>query len=258
MSIAMNSVQLFQEKVLKSTGKTYVAEKEPPVIKAANKKAFQKKVAADALPLGQAKRGSLRDELIRITLKTIDEKGYQALRARALTDEAGCALGGLYTVFPDMDALIITAKLQILDQLDREMAELGSTKPDAEGATLHLLALADAYLGFATTRLRRWQTLFQHRLSEDALLPEAYFLRLTEIFKHVEKPLSFILPQSSAAARAATGRALFAAVHGIVVLGLEQRLGLTPVDAIRAQFHILVRSVAAGLILQPDLANAAR
>ncbi len=226
--------------------------------KTTQKKTSGKKLPAHALPLGQDKRGNLRDELIRITLRTIDEKGYQALRARALTDEAGCALGGLYTVFPDMDALIITAKLQILDQLDAVMAALGPSKPDAGGATAHLLALADAYLTFATTRLRRWQTLFQHRLSEDAQLPEAYFLRLSEIFKHVEKPLSFILPQSSEAARAATGRALFAAVHGIVVLGLEQRLGQTSVDAIRTQFHILVRGVAAGLSHQPDVANAAQ
>ena len=73
-----------------------------------------KKLPPHAAPIGQDKRGNLRDDLIRITLRTIDEKGYQALRARALTDEADCALGGLYTVFPDMDALIITAKLQIL------------------------------------------------------------------------------------------------------------------------------------------------
>lgn len=205
-------------------------------------------------PIVAPKRELLRETLLQIAERTIDEKGYQALRARALTDEAGCALGALYTVFPDMDALMIEVKLRILDQLDATMAAV-----TVEGAEAQLLALADTYLGFAVSCKRRWQTLFQHRLADEAIMPELYFQRLAEIFAHVEKPLAAILPLSSAAARASTGRALFAAVHGIVVLGLEQRLGQTDEQAIRVQFHILVQSAIAGLTQNAriaDLANA--
>ncbi len=205
-----------------------------------------------------ARREALRETLLHLALQTIDTHGYQALRARALTDAAGCALGALYTVFQDMDALFIAAKLKILEQLDDDMANnatvgsgVSSQAPpilEPAAATTHLLALADAYLTFANTHFHRWQTLFQHRLGENTPLPEAYFERLTHIFGHIERPLGVIMPQSSTSSRALTSRALFASVHGIVVLGLEQRLGETSAASIRAQYQMLVRNVVAGLL----------
>eukprot|EP01037_Dinobryon_pediforme_P017628 gene17628-17831_t len=197
------------------------------------------------------KHDILREKLLTTAERIIEEKGYQALRARMLTEEVGCALGALYMVFSDMDALMMAVKLRILDQLDMTMAAVAT---DAD-ALAHLLALADAYLGFAIGHRRRWETLFQHRLADATVLPEIYFRRLDEIFAHVEKPLADVLPNSSLMARASTGRALFAGVHGIVALGLEQRLGPIPEGVIRAQFYILVHSAIVGLIRQPNIAS---
>lgn len=192
------------------------------------------------------KREALRETLIEAAEAVIEQRGSQALRARELTEAAGCALGALYNVFPDMDALVVAVKLRILDQLDAIMQAVPQ-RLAGQGPQAHLLGLADAYLDFAIGEPRRWQALFKHQLSEGAHLPEAYFARLAEIFAHVEAPLAALLPGATPQARTMAGRALFAGVHGIVLLGLEQRLGLASPEMIRAQFHLLVGAALKGM-----------
>ncbi|MGH6752025.1 MAG: TetR/AcrR family transcriptional regulator, partial [Bradyrhizobium sp.] len=40
---------------------------------------------------------------------------------------------------------------------------------------------------------------------------------------------------------------LFSAVHGMVLLGLEQKLIAVPVEALRAEIAVIVRAVVKGL-----------
>jgi hypothetical protein len=44
-----------------------------------------------------------------------------------------------------------------------------------------------------------------------------------------------------------TARSLFSAVHGMVTLGLEQKLIAVPLDALRAEIAIMVRAMIDGL-----------
>ena len=191
-------------------------------------------------------RTDLREALLLAAEAVIERKGSQALRARELTEAAGCALGALYNVFPDMDALVVAVKLRILDRLDQRMRAVSRATGDNDAEAV-LLGLADAYLDFALAEPRQWQALFKHQLSAGTLLPQAYFDRLGEIFAHVEAPLAQLVPGMGEAGRAQAGRALFAGVHGIVLLGLEQRLGETSAEMIRAQFHLLVGSALRGM-----------
>src|SRR5262249_13805932 len=101
-----------------------------------------------------ARRDELREALLAALEQTGVTQGWQALRARDLARDVGCAVGAIYNVFPDLDALVFAAKGRTLDLLDRELADavgavaaVGSVSTDV--ATRQLLALADAYLRFA-------------------------------------------------------------------------------------------------------------
>jgi AcrR family transcriptional regulator len=50
-------------------------------------------------------------------------------------------------------------------------------------------------------------------------------------------------------------RSLFSAVHGMVVLGLEQKLIAVPIDALRNEIAIIVRAMVNGLALEPRLTS---
>lgn len=52
-----------------------------------------------------------------------------------------------------------------------------------------------------------------------------------------------------------TARSLFSAVHGMVMLGLEQKLIAVPIDDLRNEIAIMVRAMVNGLALEPQLTS---
>jgi hypothetical protein len=50
-------------------------------------------------------------------------------------------------------------------------------------------------------------------------------------------------------------RSLFSAVHGMVALGLEQKLVAVPLDVLRREIALIVRAMVNGIILE-DKADA--
>ncbi len=76
----------------------------------------------------QNPRQRLREQLIDATERLIAAHGLGALRARDLAQAAGCALGAIYTVFADLDALVLTVNARALSSRIRSIA-LGLTSP---------------------------------------------------------------------------------------------------------------------------------
>jgi AcrR family transcriptional regulator len=205
---------------------------------------------------GTAERhAELRAALLRAVERTVEAEGYQALRARSLANEVGCAVGAIYNVFPDLDALVLAAKARALDALDAELADAiardDAADAAADGVALRkLLALAETYLTFATERLPIWRMLFEYRIAPTAEVPAWYQARLADLFAHLDAPLRAIVPDLPAKKRASLGRALFSAVHGVIALGLEEKLDRTSRATIAAQAATIVRACVAGLMVR--------
>jgi AcrR family transcriptional regulator len=203
------------------------------------------------------RRLALRDALIASATRIVSERGYQALRVRDLAQDVGCALGAIYNVFPDLDALIIAVKARTLDALDAEI-DRRSRSPGVSGAALRgnaleqLAGLARTYLAFATSHPRQWQTLFEHRAA-DTNVPQAYVEQLGRILGHIERPLATVAPGAPPEKRRLFAHALFCAVHGIVALGLDQKLGPLSDDLLSWQVEAVVRATVLGLADHPEL-----
>jgi AcrR family transcriptional regulator len=204
-----------------------------------------------------ARRDELREALLAALERTVVMQGWQALRARDLAREVGCAVGAIYNVFPDLDALVFAAKGRTLDLLDHELADAvravaatGSASPGV--ATRQLLALADAYLRFAVDQSPFWRMLYEHRAAPGTEVPEWYRARLAALFGHLNAPLRAIVPDLAEEKRALLGRALFSAVHGIVALGLEERIDTLSHAAIAGQVATIVRACVAGLMARGE------
>jgi AcrR family transcriptional regulator len=200
-----------------------------------------------------ARRGELREALLAAVERTVVAEGYQALRARDLAREVGCAVGAIYNVFPDLEALIFAAKGRTLDLLDRELAAaVGAVGTAASGepavATRQLLALAHAYLRFAIDHAPLWRMLFEHRAAAGTEVPAWYRDRLSALFVHLDAPLRAIVPDLADDKRALLGRALFSAVHGIVAIGLEERIDSISPVAIASEVETIVRACVSGLV----------
>jgi AcrR family transcriptional regulator len=201
------------------------------------------------------RRAALREALAASAQRIIAEHGYQALRARDVAQEVGCALGAIYNVFADLDALVLAVKERTLDMLEAEIAARipSAAQPpgvDArsarDAARRSLRDLAELYLAFASEHPRLWQAVFEHR-SPDPMVPDAYMAKLDGVLRHVERPFEILAPELAPGDRQLWARALFSAVHGVVALGLDQKLGPLSPASLKWQVDALVRAATAGI-----------
>lgn len=203
------------------------------------------------------RRALLRQALIEAAERRIASEGVRGLKARDLAAEAGCAIGQIYNVWPDLDSLIIAVNGRTLDDLDELLlAAKGSEGlAPAEEARALLLAQARAYLDFARHNGNRWRAVFEHRMAKPRPLPAWYREQQARLFSHVDRPLRTLLPRLAPAERAALGRSIFSAVHGMVWLGLEELLGRQTSEDLSRQIGLVVGALVTGL--REDAAGAA-
>jgi AcrR family transcriptional regulator len=198
------------------------------------------------------RRGQLKTALIDAAEEIIARDGLAALRARDIAAAAGCALGAIYNAFDDLDAIVFAVNMRTLTLLERSMEEAlrrkSSTGVSAEDPDLgRLIRLAVAYLDFAAKHGPRWRALFEHYLQEGETVPQWYTAELNRIFQFVEEPLRAVRPGLAADELELLARAVFSAVHGVVSLGLEQKLGEIPPGRLRKQTVSIVAALVRGL-----------
>jgi len=194
-------------------------------------------------PATVARHHDLHDRLVAAAEAAMATAGLASLRARALADAAGCSVGAIYGVFPDLDALALAVNGRTLDAID---AAMGKVAPGGDPVE-HLVQLALSYLGYAASNRQRWTALFQHRMAEGQPIPPSYAARQAAAFSHVEQPLAALRPDLPDEQRSLLARTLFSAVHGVVALGLDEKVAAMPVAVLGAQLRTVVEAMARGL-----------
>lgn len=170
--------------------------------------------------------------------------GLAGLRARDITSDAGCALGALYTAFADLDALVLEVNAQTLRQLDALMSEAVAKASDS-GAAMKILAAA--YLDFARAHPFLWQALFQFQPPDGKPLPGWYADDQARLLAQIVKPLSALQPDLDGEALVIRARTLFAAVHGIISISLEERFVGVPIGTLDQEVERFIGQLLAGL-----------
>jgi AcrR family transcriptional regulator len=191
------------------------------------------------------RRAKLRENLILAAEKSISVGGLAALKTRELAREIGCANGAVYNLVDDMDELVLLVGSRTLRRLDATLTEAESAGPPSPTETL--VRIAVAYCDFAAENLELWRALFEHRMTPGKPIPEWAVSDQMDLFRHIFQPLAALLPSRSAAELGVTARSLFSAVHGMVLLGLEQKLIAVPVEALRAEIAVITRAMVKGL-----------
>ncbi len=191
----------------------------------------------------------LREALLASADRAIAESGLPGLKAREVAREAGCALGAVYTAFTDLDALVLAVNARTLDELDASLR--ASEAGPGEDPVARMVALAEVYLDYAASHRPRWTALFEHRMAAGRRSPDWYKEKQAELFRRIEAPVAALRPGAGPEEAAALARTLFSAVHGVVSLGLDEKLAPMPEDALRGQLRLVVEAMARGLDARP-------
>jgi len=198
-----------------------------------------------------SRRRKLRDALIEAAGRMIEKEGLRGLKARDLAMRVGCAVGAIYNVFADLDDLIFAVNALTLEQLEKSLTIASHDGADPHGGAIKTLAhLGIAYTDYAAAHTRRWRALFDHRLPEGRDISTWYRANLHRLFDYIEQPLRQLAPKLASEQRALLARSLFSAVHGIVLIGLEEKLQSIPLGVLRAQVTTMIEAFARGLAAQ--------
>ncbi|MEM7614160.1 MAG: TetR/AcrR family transcriptional regulator [Pseudomonadota bacterium] len=173
------------------------------------------------------RRQDLAQRLLAIAAARIEEQGLSGLKARDLAQEAGCAVGGIYTVFKDLDDLVLQVNGQTFSSLGSAVNKAVHAAKDGPPVG-RLIAMANAYYDFAKAHRNRWQALFDTQFSQGDELPEWYRAEVSSLFAIIAEPVTTLRPDLNEHQVGLLVRGLFASVHGIVLLSVQKRISAVP------------------------------
>ncbi|MGQ7246837.1 TetR/AcrR family transcriptional regulator [Halomonas sp. V046] len=152
----------------------------------------------------------------------LTDQPVHTLSLRSLAREVGCAPSTLLKLYGSFNNLLQHVNLESLAGL-RAVIEplLADTTPPAE----RLKALAMGYWAFAREDAHRWQLLFDYPLAQEGELDQRQTRMIEALFSRVEATLKEYQPTLSELESRRLARTLWGSVHGLVQLGLNDRLG---------------------------------
>lgn len=196
------------------------------------------------------RRESQREALIEAAERRIALHSVAGLKARDLAGEIGVALGAIYNLVEDMDELVLRVISRTLARLDAALSDGEAVAQTSEDAVARLVVIATRYHAFAADNLHLWRVMFEYRMAPDRALPEWAVADQMRLFRHIIAPLAVLMPESSGDQREVMARTLFAAVHGIIALGLDEKLVAVPLGVLDRQLEWLVRSACTDAALR--------
>lgn len=205
-------------------------------------------------------REEISEKVLAIAETLINDGGMDNLKARTIAEQAGISVGSIYNLFADLDGVHRAVNMRLLDRLGvagaAAMAELDGR--GVRDARQRLLALAHAYVAFVEAHPGSWPALLAFNRRRVALTePDAYELRLDQLFDIIAGVLAaggFDLDDET---RAVAARTLWSSVHGIVTSGYTARSARPQSDDTWRQIELLVDVFIRGLERGGTFAHAA-
>ncbi|MCH4091622.1 WHG domain-containing protein [Acetobacter sp.] len=182
---------------------------------------------------------ALRNAITDAAEQIIVEEGFRACSARAVTGKAGCALGSLGYLFGGLDNVILQVNARTLVDMGNFM--FAEAEKSSGNHTRKLEALALGYFRYARDHLNRWDALFALRWGAQEELPSDYLALRDSLVERIGTLFAADMPVS-AQERSVFARTMYEAVHGIVVLGLDRRLGGSHED-VETRLRLLIRKM---------------
>ena len=187
------------------------------------------------------RRQKTRETLIILAEAEIAANGLDALRARDLARQAGIAVGGIYTHFKELDALVLEVNARTFQAIGVAVKSASDAVPEAD-PTAKLIAMAQAYHSFAQANTPRWQALFENRIVSEANVPEWYRKQVDGLFALIGGQLAALRPDLQPETVELIARGLFGSAHGIVSLSIQSRISAVPAEKVPEIMEIMIRS----------------
>ncbi len=193
---------------------------------------------------------SIMGRIIDTAEMQISEGGLSSFNLRGLSKVADVKMGSVYNHFPGgLDEVVLRVNSRTIKMLDDVLKDACARSKDQSLSVL-FKNMALAYLHFSIDYHRRFAALFEHRMANDAPIPDWHLQEHYALFRHVEQPLEKLDLGLGQDERRIFARTIYSAVHGIVHLGRQGRLIALPVPVIEEQLTAITEVLASGLTVR--------
>jgi len=185
----------------------------------------------------------IREMAIKASRDIIMHKGLSALTARKIAKEIGYTPGTLYLIFKNQDDLILHINAITLQDMYQQLSAAVKRCRKPESC---ILKLGHEYVRFAIEHRHLWNAVFEHRLPEGQHPPTWFQTHIAQLYELVETQLEHL----SNAKRLDThlaATALWSGVHGICVLGLNDKIENSNEKLIQSLVDSLIKNYLNGL-----------
>ena len=163
----------------------------------------------------------LTELVLSLVLSALQTEPADQLSLRKLAKAVGYSPGTLINLFGSYAKLILAANARTLDIISQQLASVMTEMDSAEEKLHHF---AQAYLAFAQEHPHQWRILFEHHLEEDEDIPQWQLSRINALFDMIETCLKDLNPKADEEKRHEASRVIWAAVHGICALSIDDKL----------------------------------
>lgn len=172
-----------------------------------------------------------REELIELTLQKVKEfladHPHHDLSLRKVATQIGYVPSTLVNVFGSYNLLLLKVVARTVDELQLESSKALENSNSTKEA---LYNLAYCYHDFAQQNPYRWQLIFQHTMNGEDL-PEWQANRINNMTSILEKLVAILSPHKSYEEIVEASRVLWAGVHGITLLSVDDKFFTSsPID----------------------------
>lgn len=151
----------------------------------------------------------------------LQEASADSLSLRKVAKGIGYSPGTLINLFGSYGYLLLRVNAETLDELSQRMEAAIVSDADPKQ---QMNAMALNYLDYALAHTHRWRLIFELRLAEDEDIPDWQQQRINQLLNKVKSLLEALNPNASSAAIEQTARVIWAGVHGISFLAVEDKL----------------------------------
>ena len=165
-------------------------------------------------------RDELREMLIDVASRIIEEQGLRKLSIRNIAGSIGYTSGTLYQVFRNLDALIIEVNVRTLDDLYNALVAVKHQSDPGDT----MLDLAYCYSNFARSNKNRWNAIYEHTLPLGEDWPEHYGQAVRKLIGLVAEVLQPLVGEGRKTEAQHEAHVLWASLYGIAFLETSNKL----------------------------------
>jgi AcrR family transcriptional regulator len=204
---------------------------------------------------------AVRETLIKTTLKLMEKGGLETVKARKVAELSEVSVGTIYNLFGNFDGLILAASIKVYAQLqavglaaaqriEKDLADKG-LRSARERVLYRLSALADTYVDFVAENANRWNALLAFNRTRGLSGTSDNLQNLTDLMDIIVRMLDEVPVWKTPAERRIAARALWSAVHGVVITNFSVSEQAAARARTSALLNVLLSVITDGMFAKP-------